>query len=208
MKYLAICVFMTTYSMQQSDVHLPLQCVIIQKRQAIVPPQRVPQFLVGDKTACQQHGSGHETLQCGDTDVYIKSECVCTFYNVNEAKYHDHTACPNGENSDDVKRLTCRECALFSLHNKGPCINGGNLTCKTGENVLAPDIQCDCPDDFEGMFCENRMENVTRICDMVTEPSSPQLINCDLTKMDCFTYSENKKYAFKCNKTEESQERK
>lgn len=47
---------------------------------------------------------------------------------------------------------------MYSLNNNGPCINGGNLTCK--EDVVAPDITCDCPPNYKGMFCEEKMENV------------------------------------------------
>lgn len=48
-------------------------------------------------------------LRCGTSNVYIKPECVCSFHNVYEAKYHNHTSCPHGEKSDDVTKLKCRQ---------------------------------------------------------------------------------------------------
>lgn len=50
------------------------------------------------------------------------------------------------------------DCKMHSLNNKGPCINGGNLTC-TGDEV-APTITCKCPPHYKGNFCEEKMENV------------------------------------------------
>lgn len=47
---------------------------------------------------------------------------------------------------------------MYSLNKKGPCINGGNLTCKGDE--VAPAITCRCPPQYKGMFCEEKMENV------------------------------------------------
>lgn len=52
-------------------------------------------------------------------------------------------------------------CLTYSLNNKGPCINGGNLTCKGDE--VAPDIICECPPLYKGMFCEEKMETVIEI---------------------------------------------
>lgn len=53
------------------------------------------------------------------------------------------------------------DCFRYSLNNKGPCINGGNLTCKGDE--VAPAITCKCPPNYQGMFCEEKMENVIEI---------------------------------------------
>ena len=50
------------------------------------------------------------------------------------------------------------DCKKYSLNNIGPCINGGKLTCR-GEEV-APEITCQCPPNFEGKFCELKIENV------------------------------------------------
>lgn len=52
--------------------------------------------------------SGQGMLRCGTSNVYIKPECVCSFYNVYEAKYHNHTSCPQGGKSDGVTKLKCR----------------------------------------------------------------------------------------------------
>ena len=49
-----------------------------------------------------------DMLRCGQTDVYIKPECVCSFYNVYEAKYHGYSSCPDGAGSDIVTQLKCR----------------------------------------------------------------------------------------------------
>ncbi|XP_061162823.1 uncharacterized protein LOC133172034 [Saccostrea echinata] len=160
----------------------PRQCMIIQDKQTVALP----------------HGS--KSLQCDNTGVFIKPECVCSFYNVYEGKYHSHSSCPGNVKSDDVRSLRCVDCMKYSLPNKGPCINGGQLTCnKTGPDAKAPDIICDCPTGFMGMFCEHKLEKVTRICDRIENASSLDLKNCDVTKMECITYSEKKLYAFKCN---------
>ena len=50
------------------------------------------------------------------------------------------------------------DCKRYSLNNTGPCINGGKLTCR-GEEV-APEIACQCPQNYEGKFCEVKIENV------------------------------------------------
>ena len=47
---------------------------------------------------------------------------------------------------------------MYSLNNSGPCINGGKLTCKGQE--VAPNITCECPPNYSGAFCENKVENV------------------------------------------------
>ena len=49
-------------------------------------------------------------------------------------------------------------CKKYSLNSKGPCINGGKLNC-IGEEV-APKVTCQCPPNYEGHLCENRIENV------------------------------------------------
>ena len=47
-------------------------------------------------------------LRCGQTDVYIKPECVCSFYNVYEATlYHGYSSCPPGNVADLVTKLKC-----------------------------------------------------------------------------------------------------
>lgn len=141
------------------------------------------------------------------------------------------------------------DCKIHSLNNKGPCINGGNLTCNGDE--VAPAIKCTCPPHYKGNFCEDKMENVivfitlisfflstcsnlfdkhkckhdsfyiaflspypvcikfqiTRLCDIISNASADTLKNCNVTKEDCITYSRNRRYAFKCYKTETSQER-
>ena len=135
--------------------------------------------------------TGMEMLKCGKTDIYIKPECVCSFYNVNAATlYHGYSSCPAGAESDIVTQLKCRyrdiqrfkmlkgsvtqivyaflygfffsfegpDCKKYSLNNNGPCINGGKLTCKGQE--VAPNITCECPPNYSGAFCENKVENV------------------------------------------------
>lgn len=125
------------------------QCVIIQDKMSIVVPFRPPSFLVHpNKTQCQEQNKEQILLRCGLTDVYIKPECVCTFHNVYEAKYHDYSSCHHGEKSDDVTKLKCSDCQKYSLNNKGPCINGGKLTCKGDE--VAPHITCECPPNYQG----------------------------------------------------------
>ena len=48
-------------------------------------------------------------LRCGQTDVYIKPECVCSFYNVYEATlFHKYSSCPDGAESDIVTQLKCK----------------------------------------------------------------------------------------------------
>lgn len=48
---------------------------------------------------------------------------------------------------------------------------------------------------------------ITRLCDIISNASADTLRNCNVTKEDCVTYSRNRRYAFKCYKTETSQER-
>lgn len=50
---------------------------------------------------------------------------------------------------------------MYSLNNNGPCINGGRPSCKTNE--VAPKMTCECPSNYGGMFCEEKMENVIEI---------------------------------------------
>lgn len=50
------------------------------------------------------------------------------------------------------------DCEMYSLNNNGPCINGGKIKCEGDE--VAPDITCECPPPYQGMFCEEKMENV------------------------------------------------
>ncbi|XP_062597233.1 uncharacterized protein LOC134258713 [Saccostrea cucullata] len=192
---------LSSYSMQQTNK--PRQCMIIQDKQTLILPREKPDFLDNrNKEICQIKDSNSKALRCGNTSVSIKPECVCSFYNVYEGKYHTHSSCPGIVKSDDVRLLRCVDCMKYSVPNKGPCINGGNLTCdETGPDVLAPDIKCDCPPGFKGMFCENKMEKVTRICDRIENSSFLNLKNCDVTKKDCITYSENKRYSFKCTET-------
>ena len=47
-------------------------------------------------------------LKCGQTNVYLKPECVCSFYNVFEAIYHGFSSCPERDNADIVTQLKCR----------------------------------------------------------------------------------------------------
>ncbi|XP_048760960.2 uncharacterized protein LOC125670065 [Ostrea edulis] len=192
----------SVYSMKQLEG--PTQCVIIQDKQQYMLP-KVPDFLINTAAAaaaCQIRKQERNALQCGHSGVYIKPECICTVLNVLEAKYHNRTACPKaGEKSDSVPKLKCSDCKKHSVDNKGPCINGGNLTCT--KDVLAPEIACNCPKGYSGMFCESKMLQVVRICDRITQ--NLDLRSCDITKMDCITYSENRIYTFKCNETNSDQ---
>ncbi|XP_056006497.1 uncharacterized protein LOC130050433 isoform X1 [Ostrea edulis] len=198
-----LCASLVSFSLPQNSV-VPRQCVIIQDRQKLSLPRVVPSFLTTEnKGICRT--SDRQALQCGNMDVFIKPECVCSFYNVHEAKYHSHTACPRGQTSDYVIKLKCHDCKRYSLDNKGPCLNGGNLTCR-GEEVT-PMMTCDCPSGLSGMFCENQMIKVVRICDRTEGSSHPYLNNCDITKYECLTYSKNKRYVFKCNKTLRKEEK-
>lgn len=51
------------------------------------------------------------------------------------------------------------DCKKYSSNSNGPCINGGKLTCKGDE--VAPNIICECPLNYKGMFCEEKSENVS-----------------------------------------------
>lgn len=189
-------------SLQETE---PTQCVIVQDKMSISTPP-TPSFLSkNNKAECQVHGTEKGTLRCGTSNVYIRPECVCTFHHVYEAMYHQYSFCPHGDESDVVTALKCPYCLTYSLNNKGPCINGGNLTCKGDE--VAPDIICECPPLYKGMFCEEKMETITRLCDKISNSSADNLEHCKNTKRDCVTYSRNMRYAFKCNETGTSQER-
>lgn len=183
------------------------QCAIIQDKMSISVPFKHPSFLVHpNKTQCREQNKERGMLRCGSSDVYIKPECICSFYNVYEATlYHPYSSCPDGENSDVVTQLKCPDCKKYSLDSNGPCINGGKLTCKGNE--VAPHITCECPPNYQGKFCEEKMENVTRLCDKISTSSAIGLINCDLTKRDCVTYSRTGKYVYMCRETETSQDR-
>nr|XP_034336854.1 uncharacterized protein LOC117692579 isoform X2 [Crassostrea gigas] len=172
---------------------------------SIYVPFEPPSFLVHhNKTQCQTQSKG--MLRCGRSHVYIKPECICSFYNVYEASmYHQYSSCPHGEESDVVTQLKCPDCLTYSLNNNGPCINGGKPTCKGDE--VAPAITCDCPPNYQGKFCEEKMEFVTRLCVKISALSAIGLINCDLTKHDCVTYSRTRKYVYRCRETETSQDR-
>nr|XP_034336857.1 slit homolog 1 protein-like isoform X1 [Crassostrea gigas] len=200
--FAAVVLWISSLAMQQSDG--PLQCVIIQDKQGLTVPFNPPSFLTSNiKTQCQVYGSGHGMLRCGTSDVYVRAECVCSFYNVYEAKYHNFSSCPQGEKSDDVTKLKCPDCLKYSMNRNGPCINGGNLICNGNE--VAPNIKCRCPLNYKGMFCEEKIENVTRICDRIS--STNGLTRCDSTRMECVTFSRNRRYAYKCQETDASQER-
>ena len=49
------------------------------------------------------------------------------------------------------------DCKKYSLNNTGPCINGGKLTCRGDEDA---EITCQCPPNYEGKFCEIKIEKV------------------------------------------------
>lgn len=199
----ALVYIFTSYVYSMPTLDGPVKCIIIQDKQGLNYPP-VPAFLKNNDEECRQiipQWQGQKALQCGNSDVYIKPECVCTFHNVWEAVHHDHTACPSSEKSDSVMSLNCSDCEKYSLNNKGPCINGGSLNCNITGNVMAPHIQCDCLPGYTGMFCENHMQKMVRICDRVQNATVfTALQDCDRTKMECVTYSENKQYAYKCSK--------
>ncbi|XP_078330616.1 uncharacterized protein LOC111111529 [Crassostrea virginica] len=163
------------------------QCVIVQEKETIDVP------------------FGQNMLRCGQTNIYLKPECVCTFNNVFEAKNHGYSSCPNGVNSDIVTQLKCPDCKKYSLNNKGPCINGGTLICKGDE--VAPEVTCQCPSNYEGRLCENRIENITRICDRISNASLHYLKNCTSTSKKCVTYSRNELYAYVCQENNTPQYR-
>ncbi|XP_052717999.1 uncharacterized protein LOC128190127 isoform X3 [Crassostrea angulata] len=183
------------------------QCAIIQDKMSIAVPFKPPSFLTNpNKTQCQEQNKGQEMLRCGNSDLFIKPECVCSFYNVYEATlYHKYSSCPRGEGSDVITQLKCPDCQKYSLNNNGPCINGGKLTCKGDE--VAPYITCECPPNYQGKFCEEKIENVTRLCDKISASSAIRLTNCDSTKHECVTYSRTRKYVYRCRETETSQDR-
>nr|XP_022286208.1 uncharacterized protein LOC111099126 [Crassostrea virginica] len=182
------------------------KCVIIQDKESIDVPFDIPSFLANaDKAQCQVHKADKRNLRCGQTDVYIKPECVCSFHNVYEAVYHGYSSCPPGSETDLVTKLKCAVCEKYSLNNNGSCINGGRLTCRGGE--VAPEITCQCPPNYEGKFCEKMIENVTRICHRISKYSTHWLPDCASTGQDCITYSRNKIYAYKCNETYDPQDR-
>lgn len=190
-------------SLQETE---PSKCVIVQKKMSIFSFP-TPSFLLNyNRAECQVRGAGEGMLRCGKSDVYIKPKCVCSFHHVYEAsKYHDYSFCPQGEESDDVTLLKCPDCEMYSLNNNGPCINGGRPSCKTNE--VAPKMTCECPSNYGGMFCEEKMENVTRLCDRISNSSAKTLPNCDNTKQKCVTYSSNRRYAFQCDESDTYQER-
>lgn len=176
------------------------KCVILQDTWSFKTPA-IPDFLTkSNKTQCQVQNNVGGLLKCGRTHVYVKRECVCTYHNVIEAtRYHPYSSCPPGEDSDNVTQLKCGDCKRYSLNNAGPCINGGKLTCKGDE--VAHEIKCECPPNSRGSFCEENIEKVARVCDKISKVSIEGLKNCDLTWEDCVTYSRNRQYAYKCNKT-------
>nr|XP_022337865.1 uncharacterized protein LOC111133633 [Crassostrea virginica] len=142
-------------------------------------------------------------LRCGQTNVYVKPECVCSFHNVYDAsRYHGSSSCPKGARSDIVTQMKCSDCSKYSLNNNGPCINGGTLTCQGDEMV--PEITCQCPPNYNGRFCENKIENFTRICDITSNTLG--LPTCDSNLKDCVTFSRNRRYAYICRETHTSWE--
>nr|XP_022310248.1 uncharacterized protein LOC111115708 [Crassostrea virginica] len=138
------------------------QCIIIQEKETISVPFDIPLFLKNaNKTHCQTQEGDQDMLRCGQTDVYIKPECVCSFFHVYEATlYHRHSFCPDGAASDIVTKLKCQDCKKYSLNKNGPCINGGKLICNGDE--VAPEVKCQCPPNYEGRLCENKIENVRK----------------------------------------------
>lgn len=48
---------------------------------------------------------------------------------------------------------------------------------------------------------------VTRICDRTSISSTSGLASCDSIKMDCVTFSKDRRYVYKCHETDISQER-
>lgn len=178
----------------------PDRCLIIQDTTSYKTPV-APDFLTQpNKTQCQDHNNVGGLLRCGQTEVFIKPECVCTYHNVIEAtRYHLYSSCPLGEESDIVTQLKCGDCKRYSLNNTGPCINGGKLTCKGHE--VAHKIKCECPPNARGAFCEEKIEKVARICDKIPKLSTEGLKECEFTRNDCVTYSRNRRYAYKCNTT-------
>lgn len=191
-------------SLQQTG---PPQCVIVQTRVSTSIPD-IPSFLKNNnKWECQINSyTDKDMMRCGASNVYIKPDCVCSFHNVNEAKFHKYLFCPQGEEADAVMHLKCLDCKKYSLNNNGPCINGGNLTCNGNE--LAHEVSCKCPINYQGRFCEEKVEKVARLCERTIPASKAfDLRSCDLTKKDCVTYSRNKLYTYKCSETYTLKER-
>lgn len=176
------------------------KCLILQEAWLYTAPA-VPDFLTRwNKTQCQVHNNGGGLLRCGQTEMFIKRECVCTYHNVIEAtRYHQYSSCPPGDGSDNVTQLKCGDCKRYSLNNAGPCINGGKLNCKGDE--VAHEIKCECPSNARGAFCEEKIQQVARICDEIPKLSIKGLKDCNLTWDDCVTYSRNRRYSYKCNTT-------
>nr|XP_022345953.1 uncharacterized protein LOC111138331 [Crassostrea virginica] len=208
--FLGLIIWCPSAIQQTTEEIGPKRCVIIQEKESVSVPSYIramSSFLDNhDKSHCQTQSIDQSLLRCGQTDVYIKPECVCTFYNVYEATlYHGYSSCPGGSGPDIVTQLKCPDCRNYSLNNTGPCINGGTLNCEGDE--VAPNINCLCPPNYEGMFCENRIENVTRTCYRISKDSVKDLSNCNSTGMDCVTYSRNTTFAYKCNETHTSQGR-
>nr|XP_022306801.1 uncharacterized protein LOC111113105 [Crassostrea virginica] len=79
------------------------------------------------------------------------------------------------------------------------------LICKGDE--VAPEVSCQCPPNYEGRLCENRIENITRICDRITNVSLHHLKNCNSTSMKCVTYSKNRNNAYICQEANTPQSR-
>lgn len=56
--------------------------------------------------------------------------------------------------NDTTARHSGPDCKMYSSNNKGPCINGGKLTCKGDE--VAPIIICECPLNYNGVVLRGK----------------------------------------------------
>ncbi|XP_061169905.1 uncharacterized protein LOC133179152 isoform X2 [Saccostrea echinata] len=143
---------------------------------------------------------GQSQIKCGGD--FILPECVCTYHHVADEEYHDYTACRNNDQADSIKHMKCEQCEKHSVHNAGPCLNGGTINCSPGD--LASDLSCLCLDAFSGRFCEYRNSTVYRKCQSGLKTSN--LPDCNDTSVKecqtslegtvfvCLDYSEDEEY--------------
>ncbi|XP_078331782.1 uncharacterized protein LOC111127271 [Crassostrea virginica] len=181
-------VFGIPYGVSGSPAYCPYRCVIPYLKNESFNIPAVPDFLKNvtatvpateaAKKLCWDVNNENQdqSLSCGSENQFLKKECICNFHHVSNDIYHKYQSCNDNSKTNDVKTLTCSQCREHSVNKTGPCLNGGKIN-DCDKSHLAVDVNCSCPPDFVGKFCE--MITVTRYMPCYPNATNEILPICD-----------------------------